>query len=113
MPATIRSAAVVLPELVSESDRRYTLERFSVKEAAGYLSIDQAKVYRLVAAKAIGCRRDGPRRVLFSQADLDAWREARRETPKAAAPALQAVGAGGLAPLPRIVNPKFSGRRSR
>jgi excisionase family DNA binding protein len=67
-----------MPLLVHAGDPGYVLERFTVKQAANYLSLPVSQVYALAAARAISYRRDTAKgRIRFSQADLDAWREAR------------------------------------
>lgn len=81
----MKTPAAVLPELVLENDLRYRLERFTPAQAAGYLHIAIDRVYRYAAGGQIGHVKDGRRRIRFSQADLDLWRQARRVEPRDAA----------------------------
>ncbi len=71
-------AAVELPPTLAPSDPDYTRERYDVKQAAAYLVVTPTTVYIEANAHALGHRKDGNRRRVFSQADLDAWRAARR-----------------------------------
>lgn len=72
-------APVLMPPLLRPTDPAYTLERYDPRQAAAYLGRSRAKVYRDIANGQLAHRRDGKRGVVrMSQADLDAWREARR-----------------------------------
>lgn len=55
----------------------YTREVYSVKQAAAYLRVSVDRVYEEAAARRLAHRRHR-RTILFSQADLDAWRQAGR-----------------------------------
>lgn len=70
--------AVVLPPMLTPSDPRYTLETYSVAQAAGYLGIAVCRVYQHASTGELAHLKDGARRLRFSQADLDAWRQRRR-----------------------------------
>ena len=100
--STTDRTAVTLPGLVEPGDRRYALEVLTVKQAALYLGVSVTKVYRELGAGRIGCRRDGRRSVRFSQADLDAWRAAKRVEV-----ATTGASVAVLQPLPRIARPRF------
>ena len=69
---------VALPPSLPVDHPDYTRERFSVAEAAAYLLVHVTRIYADAAKGELGYRRDGNRRLRFSQADLDAWRQARR-----------------------------------
>lgn len=69
---------VAIPTSVDQAHPDYGRERYSVDEAAAYLLVHVTRIYRDAAAGRLAHRRDGVRRLRFSQADLDAWRAARR-----------------------------------
>lgn len=70
----------VQPELLRKDDPAYTLERYTPSQAALYLGMSRASVYRELAEERLAHRRNGTRgTVLMSQADLDEWREAHRK----------------------------------
>ena len=70
--------AETVPEPVSEGHPLYRDERYTPPQAAAYLHICVDRVYRYAAGGQLGHRRDGRRRLRFSQADLDVWRAAHR-----------------------------------
>lgn len=67
-----------LPPTLPADHPDYVRERFTVKQAALYLDIKAWHVYAEMAAGRLGYRRDTPRRLRLSQADLDAWRASKR-----------------------------------
>lgn len=67
-----------LPPSLAPEHPDYRRERYSVAQAALYLIVHVSRVYADAAAGRLGHRRDGNRRLRFSQADLDEWRTARR-----------------------------------
>lgn len=67
-----------LPQVLDPAHPAYGLETYSVRTAAAYLVCHPAQIYARAAKGELGYRRDGNRRLRFSQADLDAWRQARR-----------------------------------
>ena len=76
---------VTLPPTLHESDPDVGRERFDVLQAAAYLQISRAALYREVAAGRIGHRRSGTGKrggtIRFSQRDLDVWRLAQHRAP--------------------------------
>lgn len=76
---------LTLPPVRHESDPLYTREDYSVAAAAAYLHTSHASIYAEAHAGRIGFRRGSMRRLLFSQADLDAYRESRRHPARPAA----------------------------
>lgn len=83
---------VTLPATVHPDDPEYTRERYSVTQAAAYLNRSTDLVYAEASAKRLGHRRDGTRRLFFSQWDLDLWRAARRCEQKGAPADSQLIG---------------------
>lgn len=76
-----------LPPTLRSSDADYTRERYDSAQAALYLDVPRDVIYTAIKHRRIGHRRqtaDHGGRVRFSQADLDAWRQAQRV--EAAAP---------------------------
>lgn len=80
-----------LPVSLHPTDADYQRERYSVAQAALYLGVSTDVVYAEAAAKRLAHRRSAPKRprtaprvrktsgrLHFAQADLDAWRRARR-----------------------------------
>ena len=74
--------SVALPSPVTPAHPDYEREVYSVAQAAAYLCVHVSRIYADAAARRIGCRRDGRRRLRFSQGDLDRWRQARRVEPR-------------------------------
>jgi excisionase family DNA binding protein len=68
---------MTLPPTLPVNAPDYSRERYDVRAAAEYLAIPVGSLYRETAAGTIACRRTG-RALRFSQADLDAWRQAHR-----------------------------------
>lgn len=69
---------IAMPLVLHADDPAYALERYSVPQAAAYLLVSPSRIYADVSAGRLAHRKDGNRRLRFSQADLDAWRAARR-----------------------------------
>lgn len=69
-----------LPPSLHSDHPDYTRERYTVLQAAQYLQRQRSRIYLAVARGEISYRQDGEVRgtIRFSQADLDAWRQARR-----------------------------------
>jgi excisionase family DNA binding protein len=92
-----------MPIVLHTTDPAYTLERYSVPQAAAYLLVSVSRVYADASAGRLAHRKDGNRRLHFSQADLDAWRAPRRvevrDRPRLIA-AKSAPPAGRLQDLP-------------
>lgn len=84
---TASAKRIELPELVTNDDLRYTRERYTLDQAAEYLMISRSSLYGLVAAGKIAHAIGSRGRKLFSQADLDEFRESRRRGSVAAVPA--------------------------
>lgn len=102
-------------EILSPTDPRYTLERFSALQAAGYLTISVDLLYRLIARGEISYRRGTQKhaRIKFSQGDLDSWRNAQRHEattgPVAKAQRFgRSAPAADVRPLPVIKNRRFA-----
>lgn len=79
-----RAASHELPPTLPTGHPDLKRERYNSAQAAIYLDVPVDVIYRAVAKRAIGHRRaSGSRggRVRFSQADLDAYREAQRVEP--------------------------------
>lgn len=100
-------SGVVLPPLVTPDDPRYGLERFDVRQAAAYLCVHVARIYSDAAAGQLAHRRDSQFRLRFAQADLDAWRQARRrEVTPAVAPPMPRPPARAMSTLAVLPPPK-------
>jgi excisionase family DNA binding protein len=97
---------VVVPPTLPPTHPEYGLERYRLEQAARYLRRSVRSLQQDVAKRRIAFRRDG-RRLWFSQADLDAWREAHRVelSPRAVA----TVSSGPiLHALPPVARRRFS-----
>lgn len=71
-------ADVVLPPSLSPEHPDYTRERYSVPQAAAYLLVSPSRIYADTSAGQLAHRKDGNRRLRFSQADLDAVQASSR-----------------------------------
>ncbi len=71
-------STAALPPILEPTDPGYTREVYDVKQAAAYLVVHVSRIYADIAKGELAHRKDGNRRLRFSQADLDAWRLARR-----------------------------------
>jgi hypothetical protein len=87
--------AVSLPASLTPSDPDYARERYTVPQAALYLCVSVDRVYDEAARGRLAHRRHQARhgaRLLFAQADLDAWRQSGRvEVRGASTPRVPAV----------------------
>jgi excisionase family DNA binding protein len=66
-------ADALAPRLASRLGQSEHAERWlSVEQAAEHLACPKSRIYALVSARRIPCRKDGSR-VLFRASELDAW----------------------------------------
>lgn len=106
---TEQPRGVILPPSVSPEHPDYHRERYDVRAATAYLCVSRWTLDREIAARRISCRR-GPgknSRVMFSQADLDAWRVSRRIESRTTRPMPVPV-IPSLQPLPMPRRRRFS-----
>ena len=75
---------LTMPPVLLPTDPSYTLEVYDVRQAAAFLCVHRSRIYADIAAGLLAHRRDGHRRIRFSQADLDQWRQAKRVEAKPA-----------------------------
>lgn len=72
---------IVLPPTLRPSDADYGRERYDTAQAALYLCVSRDVIYTAIKTHSLSHRRHASGRggrVRFSQADLDAWRQAQR-----------------------------------
>lgn len=87
-----RQAPPFQPELLRKDHPAYALERYTPSQAALYLGMSRASVYRELAEERLAHRRNGTRgTVVMSQADLDEWRERNRKPARISPAQLRAV----------------------
>lgn len=110
MKTAVAIATVALPPTLAPSDPNYRRERYSVDQAAVYLEVNRSRIYSLCALGVLAHRVDGGRK-RFSQADLDAWRDACRievARPAPARPRLATADGAQVVMLPAIKHRRFS-----